>query len=562
MRTSAFARIARIARTAGRGLAAFAVLGTVLVAVASADHKDARLGFSIQTPREWNAIPQKADEAWLVANYQSNKPYFHTEKGGWTSEHKPDMQAIAFVSEQVKERAKVERKKDKKGNDVLIVDLVSPYKDYKDYMARRYTGGGWYVDKEEKIKVGDVDVTAIEIRVDKLSYDGPKRIVTWIYHLADLDLAVQFEVLQDSWPKISAEVTRCLKSFKTIPRSGEALVRDVSTGRKYTILEADELTPEERKGWRQSEEQTFHERAGKGLPAGWNAKKFGRFLVVYSCDEKFARKVADQAEAVWQWLDTTFPFVGEKEYVRAPVLRVCKSQDEMMQFQKAGDWNWNNLEIVTCQDYGGSTSWYLGAVNRGVLDVWFGDRDRELYWAMPAWLSSGLREVVAQARVDKGRIEFKRDDWNRDEVRSMVKDGRARKPRDLMMLTDTELMSGNGRDYWDVHGQSQAFVTFLATGPAAKNARTKSFLQDYVKSLKAVQVELKRKKEAEKGTAKDDGPAKPKTEEEEARLFKEQAQGYKQAESDVLERAFQRAFGGWTDKDWEQFDSVYFQAIG
>lgn len=534
----------------------------LLAASAFADHKDARIGFSIQTPREWNAIPQKADEAWLVANFQSNKPFFYTEKGGWTSEHKPDMQAIAFVSEQIKERAKVEKKKDKKGNDVLYVEFVSPYKDYKDYMARRYTGGGWFIDKEEKIKVGDVDVTAIEIRVEKLSYDGPKHIVTWIYHLPDVDVAVQFEVLRDSWPKVKAEVTRCLKSFKTIPRSGEALVREVSTGRKLSILEADELTPEERKGWRVSEEQSFHERAGKGLPAGWNSKKFGRFLVVYSCDEKFAKKVADQAEGVWGWLDATFPFVGEKEYVRAPVLRICKDTDEMRQFQKAGDWSWNNLEIVTCQDYGGATSWTLGAVNQGILSVWFGDRDRELYWAMPAWLSGGLSEVVAQARVDKGRIEFQRDDWNRDEVRSMVKEGRAKRPRDLMMLTNTELFAGKAENFWDVHGQSQAFVTFLATGPAAKNAKTRGFLADYVKSLKSVQLEVKARKEAEKAAGKGEKPAQPKTEEEEEKLFRDQAQGYKQAESDVLEKAFRNAFGGWSDKDWDQFESIYFQAIG
>ncbi len=551
MRNFAFARLARATLFALTALAAFA-------APSRADHKDARLGFSIQTPREWTAIPQKADEAWLVANYQSNKAFFFTEKGGWTEEHKPDMQAIAFVSEQIKEQAKVEKRKNKKGEDVLIIDLVSPYKDYKDYMARRYTGGGWYVDKEEQTKVGDVEATIIEIRVDKLSYTGPKRIVTWVYHLPDLDLAVQFEVLQDSWPKIQAEVTRCLKSFKTIPRSGEALVREVSTGKKLTILEADELTPEERKGWRQSEEQSFHERASKDLPAGWNSKKFGRFLLVYSCDEKFAKKIADQAEAVWQWLDATFPFVGEKEYVRAPVIRVCKNQDEMMQFQKAGSWSWNDLEIVTCQDFNGSDSWYLGRVNSGILDVWFNDRDRELHWALPAWLDIGLTQVLEQARVDKGRIEFRRDDWNREEVRSMVKEGRAKKPRELMMLTDSALNSSKGKDQWGAYFESQAFVAFLVTGPAAKNPKTKTFLGDYMKSLKAAQLALKAKRDA----AKDEKVAKPKTEEEEEKLFRDQAQGYKQAETDVLERAFRGAFGGWSDKDWQQFETVYFQTIG
>jgi len=551
MRTFALARLARTALLVAAALA-------VLVPTLRADHKDARLGFAIQTPRDWNAIPQKADETWLVANYQSKKAFFFTEKGGWTEDHKPNMQVIAFVGDQIKEMAKVEKRKDKKGNTNLLVSFDSPYKDYKDYMARRYTGGGWYVDKEEKTKVGDIEATVIEIRVDKLSYQGPKRIVTWIYHVPDVDVAVQFEVLQDGWPKIQAEVTRILKSFKLIPRSGEALVSEVVTGKKLTILEADELTPEERKGWRQSEEQGFHARAQKNLPAGWDSIQVGRFLVVFSCDEKYARKVGVQAEAVWEWLETTFPFVGEKEYVRAPVIRICKDQDEYMQFHKGGGWSWNNLEIVTFQDHGGSDSYRLGDVNQGVLNVWFGDRDRELYWAMPDWLSGGLIQVIAQARVDKGKVEFRRDDWNREDVRTMVRERRAKRPREIMMMTDTQIRSSSNNNFWDVHFQTQAFVTFLVAGPASRNAKSKTFLQQYVKSLKEVQLAVKAAEKAKGG----DKAKKPANEEEEAKMFRAQADNYKAQESNILDQAFRKAFGTWTEKDWDQFEDVYFQTIG
>ena len=30
----------------------------------------------------------------------------------------------------------------------------------------------------------------------------------------------------------------------------------------------------------------------------------------------------------------------------------------------------------------------------------------------------------------------------------------------------------------------------------------------------------------------------------------------------VLDEAFRSAFGGWSDKDWERFDEVYFQSVG
>lgn len=113
-------------------LARLALLAACVLAVLAptlrADHKDARLGFTIQTPRDWNAIPKKADETWLVANYQSRKAFFFTEKGGFTGEHKPNMQVIAFVGEQIKELAKVkvEKRKDKKGESLLLVRTTVP----------------------------------------------------------------------------------------------------------------------------------------------------------------------------------------------------------------------------------------------------------------------------------------------------------------------------------------------------------------------------------------------------------------------------------------------------
>ncbi len=539
-------------------LACFALVVCCAVS-ARADHKDARLGFTIQTPREWTSIPQRADERWLVANFQSNKPNFWTEKGGWTVEHRPDMQAIAFVDEQIKALAKVTKKTDRQGNQSVLIEFDSPYKDYKDYMQRRYTGGGWYVDKEGETKVGDVRVTTYEIRVDKLSNDGPKRIVTWIYHVPDVDIAIQYECLQDAWPKLQNEVTRCLKSFKQIPRSGEALAQEVTTGVKLNFLEADALSPEERKGWRQSSEQELHERARKNLPDGWQAKKIGRFLVVFHTDEKFARRVAEQAEAVWGWLEDTFGFVGEKEYVRSPIIRICKDREEENQFRKAGSWGWNDLEIVTHQDYGGTTSWEMGYVNQKVMEIWFVDRDRNLYWAMPAWLGNGLREVIQKAKATKGgKVEFKADDWNRDEVRQMVREGKMTPPRELMMLTNSELFSGTGEDFWGAFRQSQALVNFLVTGPAAKNARTRNVLPDYVKSLKAVQDVIKAENDAKKGEKE----KKPQTEEEEEALFRAQRDGYKAGEKRILEETWRKAFAGWDDKDWKKFEELYFDAVG
>src|SRR5689334_9644302 len=139
--------------------------------LARADHKDARLGFTVQTPHGWTAVPTKLEERWIVGKYVGDKPFFWTDKGtGWTNEHRPDMTAIAFVAEAVKERAKVSQREKKDGTKEVLIEFDSPYKDYKDFLTRRYQGGGWYVSKEEQVKLGDLSATAYEIKVEKLSY--------------------------------------------------------------------------------------------------------------------------------------------------------------------------------------------------------------------------------------------------------------------------------------------------------------------------------------------------------------------------------------------------------
>src|SRR6185369_172838 len=99
-----------------------------------------------------------------------------------------------------------------------------------------------------------------------------KHIVTWIYHIPDLDLAVQFECLESEYSKQQSQFVHCFRSFKSIPRNGEAIT-EASTGPSVTISIGSKAdTPEDRKRERQIAEQRAHERATKTAPAGWTAK--------------------------------------------------------------------------------------------------------------------------------------------------------------------------------------------------------------------------------------------------------------------------------------------------
>ena len=83
------------------GMAVVAVLAITVCLGATPQrggwHEDARCGFKLKPPKDWEQVPLKVDEGWHVAKYLSKREYFWTDKdGGWTWTHKPQLTAIAF----------------------------------------------------------------------------------------------------------------------------------------------------------------------------------------------------------------------------------------------------------------------------------------------------------------------------------------------------------------------------------------------------------------------------------------------------------------------------------
>lgn len=518
---------------------------------ADGEYVDNRLGIKIFVPKAWTQIPLSLDERWMVAKFLSDKSYFWTEKGGgWTNEHRPDLQIIAFVADAMKDKLKVDKKDLGDGSTELRVFLENPYKSYEDFLKARYAGGGWFVSDKKEGKVGDVAVTQYEIKVEKLSIDGPKRIFTWIYHVPDVDIAVQYEVLENSIDKLKTEIARTQKSFKQIPRKGGPLY-EVSTGDDYSWMDQDKLTKEERKSRRQGMEQRSHDKATKSAPAGWKVSMMGRFLVMNHADDKFAKLVVDQCEAVWTWLDKNFPFVGEGEYVRGPIIRICANQEEYNSFFKSGNWfGLNDLEITAYQDFSGKTGWQMQNVNRRVKDIWFKDKDLDLYTAMPTWLSTGLDNFVGNIHVAKnGTIEFSTDHDVREQVRERLRLGTLNPPKTLITTVDRDFT-----DFWGKMNESAFLVNYLVNG---KNKKTKDLLCEYMRNLRAVALEVKKETAEKKGEVK----AGPKTEEEEDAWFKNQQQGFRDAERRFVDETCKRTFVGWSDDDWKKFQEAYEKSL-
>lgn len=524
--------------------------------------EDTRYGFRFKAPKEWTRIPLKLEEQWQVAKYLSDRAYFYTDPSdGWTNEHKPQATVIAFVTEKVREEAKIRKQKDEKGDDRYVILISNPYKDYLDYMKRTYSGGGWFVSEEKEAKLGDLAVTQYEIKVEKLTNDGPKRIVCWVYHTPEVDFAFHWELLEDAYPKLKDTVFDTLKSFKLIPRTSSGLPTADTGERKVLVDDYDKQTPEQRKQRRVTLEQSLHAKAKTAVPAGWQVLQVGRFLVLNHTDEKYARRVAEHCEAIFGWLDETFPFVGPDEYVRAPILRICKDYDEERSFHDgSGYWfSDNQIEIVVSQDNEGFvTGWAVERINRQLIQLWFSERDRDVAWAMPYWLENGLDQVIGTARAKGKKVEFRADDWERDGIRERIREGKFTPAKELMRMGEDQYTGQNWDTFAGRAKEAGGLVRFLVTGPASKNPKTRDVLREYMKNLKSTIVEMN---EADKAAGKKTEKA-PTTEKEEEEQFKAASQRWKQREKQLIDTTFDKTFRSWTDKDWEAFQATYLKAVG
>lgn len=556
-----------------------ATLAFMLVAVPGADaapqsvHKNPRFGYQFKPPKGWRSVALKTGEIWLTSKFQSKKSYFYTDPDlGYTFEHTPEVMCVAFIHENL-QRKRIEDVEVEEEVTTKTITILNPYKDYEDFLDRTFSGGGWYVDEKDEGEHKGISVTKYEIKVEKLTRTGPKRIITWVYHAPDIDFALQTEVLENHYSKLKSTIDRTLKSFELIERSGELLptMGKTADDKRITRRELTEGTPKERRSKRMESQKALHERAIASLPDDWDHSTYGSVLVLDHEQSKWAKRLGEHVEDYLAWIEKNFDYLGEGEYARSPIIRVCRDRDEERSFSRGtrsgGNWFFaGGSEVYTHKDQGGFvTGSEVGWVNRRVLLNWMTDRDEDLARALPEWLLLGLLRYVDGARMNGRKLESRVYQWDKQWASQAVGQGKATSTREIMKSTREEFRSAEGGTVRGAtpsrirRAESAMLVRFLLSKDAARSKQAKGLLERYIKTLDEVVEEIEKKEKEKDELGKDE--QEPETEEEEDALAKARAERWRARERELIGETFERVFGDWTAKDWEKLDKAFFSYL-
>ncbi len=524
--------------------AALARLGSVLIGclfVASpvfASHEDSRIGYSVKPPKGWDQVPTKPNETYIVGKFKAGKKQFaRNEELGYTYEYQQEMLVLLFLDDSLAPEIEVE------GDEVHWE--FNPYPDYDSFLKAIASG---YYELADPVREDHNGLPVVKREFS--AQDGTVRFVTWIFTLDVGEVAVHLTSTEDGFGKAKRDLYRALKSFKAIERTED--IDSLFAAKSFvSIFAMDDLDPEERKIRRQESERDAWARAQEGLPDGWSTLVHKEVPIITHADQKHAKKMADQVRAVLSWLDKAFPEIGEGEYVRTPILRICEDEDEYQSFQRSVSSS-GSIEISTFKSTMGSTSMTWESINRGALARWFIDRDRDVYWALPPWLSQGLREMIGVAQPKGSKLDFPVKQWERDFIR-YAKSGSITPCRELMSMPWDSYYTQGG-DQAARMGESFALTRYFLEGPK----KTRSILSDYLVNLRDVVHEFE---EAEEARREKDGDKEAETEEEEEEMEAARRKRAEENRQRVLDETLERTFGSWTDRDWDSLEKAYLKSF-
>jgi hypothetical protein len=542
-----------------RLVAAMALVVCTAASSAQDVHKDERLGFKLKVPRGWELIPLRSDERWIVGRYRSPKAETTVDPTtGYSLRHNPELQIVALLHRKATPRKPDAEPKAEGDTGTAPKPDVKKfeekfYRNYPEYMKETY-GRGHFIEKEESGTYAGLPVTKIEIKAERDVYEAEMRVFAWVFETELADIAVQVEIMADAQKELRSTIDGVMKSFAVIPIT-KPLESGTTEASFLSSLELSKLSPADRKEKKLEYQRLEWERMTKDLPPGWTSSEIDGVCVVSHVDPGYGKKVVEQINAIYAWLELTFPEVGKFEHARPPIVRICADGEEESSFRNGSAGYWEaGTQLVTHKDNKDWWDYEWDYIGWRTLGIWFQERDPELWYALPRWLSIGLDEVIGGARMKSGKLVFDKGDrekWWLDDLPNLAED--AISVRTLLSLSNDDFDDSLKRDDWKLWWQAVSLTRYLVE---ARSKKTRQILTDYMGSLHQVLSEL----EAQDGQDKKE-KAPPKNEAEEEALFKRRQEWLKSRERALLDQSLARAFPGWTPADWKSLDREFRRSL-
>ncbi len=509
-------------------------------------HKDPRIGFELKPPKDWVQVPLEAGEEWLVAKYQSDREdQIYDKSTGATWTMKPRLVVVAFLDAVIR-RADVQTDEDegeKKEVRVRVGPVFQDYPQYAEFYYKTNYGAGYYEAEVEEATSNGLPVRCLELRCETTGGQA-LRAVAWVFETDLGKVAVQLECFEDKFDRYEKDFLKVVKSFRAVERTA-SLDLDGATGNFISLVALGDLSPQDRRQRRQEQERQEWSKMTAAAPAGWKASDVDGVHVLNHSDERHAAKVVELIKATRAWLEDTFPQVGPDEYARMPIVRICANRDERNMLL-SGTVFLAGATLTTYKDTDlGADSDEWGKIAARTMQMWFLDKDQALWIYMPAWLQSGLVDVLQSSSAKGKRLDFNSDWWDQYLKERLRSEGEVEPipARTLLTVRDKDFAEGS----WRLDYDAMRLVRLLVSTRSKKHRQV---LPDYLATLKTVLGEI----QAEDKEQDKDRP-KPKTEEEEEAYLKEQQKRASEKEGRLLGEVLSRTFASWSEGDWKDLEA-------
>ncbi|MCA8966486.1 MAG: hypothetical protein KDC48_16515 [Planctomycetes bacterium] len=541
----------------------FALLAASLCAPSTAQELKGRVwthekfGIKMTIPDGFSVVPLQIDEQWIAAKFLSEKTYLSKDKE-WNHEHKPLLRVIVFT-EKAKQGTGVEKHEKDDGSTFIGIGAV-PYQGYRDYVKRHRSG--FFFSKEEEDKVGGEDCLMCEVDVHK---GEPKlHLYSVVFRRPTYEVAVEMEVLEDrrdQLEKIALKVIDSLRFKEGVAETTAAVTgagKSTSTRLWSAFREEWRKRPSlERAEIRKQMEADHHKAVRAKTPSDWTIEESKHFLVVSHADERFTKRMVDGAETFYSWCEKEFGKLGD-DYVRRPVLRLCKDFDEYkaFHFDSSNTTGWSlagaDTEIGTYwDDYNGSSGRDVSIMFDDILLHYLQEMDTHIVAYTPYWLSFALDDYVGSAFIKGRKVEFKVDDYVRDESRNMQREGKLPDLRKVLEMDADAFLAQMKVDSRSDYAATQALRYVL--GPGQREKPFKEFLQRYFKAVVAVA-------DKHAGDWKSMDTRSAQTEEEEEQQAKDYSSRTKERRKQLQKEINEMVLNEIDEKAWEKYEKA-FQAF-